>query len=67
MKADLYTKTALTVIAVALCALAFQDMKVISEARAQSQSVMQEAISYCWDHAKIISTGDGDFTIRTYC
>ena len=35
MKADLYTKSVLTVIAVALCAIAFQNVKVISEAQAQ--------------------------------
>ena len=35
MKLDLYTKSVLTVIAVALCAIAFQNVKVISEAQAQ--------------------------------
>lgn len=35
MKLDLHTKYVLTVIAVALCAIAFQNVKVISEAQAQ--------------------------------
>ena len=37
MKVDLYTKSVLTVIAVALCAIAFQNVKVISEAQAAAQ------------------------------
>ena len=35
MKLDLYTKSVLTVIAVALCAIAFQYVKVVSDAEAQ--------------------------------
>ena len=35
MKVDLYTKSALTVIAVALCVIAFQNVMVVSDAQAQ--------------------------------
>ena len=54
MKADLYTKSVLTVIAVALCAIAFQNVRVIPEAQAQSQADMERAISRCWDDSLLI-------------
>ena len=42
MKVDVYTKSVLTVIAVALCAIAFQNVKVVSEAQAQNVTVYDQ-------------------------
>ena len=54
MKVDLYTKSALTVIAVALCALAFQNVKMVPEAQAQSRSEIVSAIRACLNSAAIM-------------
>ena len=67
MKTDLYTKSILTIIAVALCFIAANQFNLIPEAHAQSRSDMQSAISYCWDSAKIRKQSETEWKIHTYC
>ena len=67
MKIDLYTKVILTIIAFALTVIAVNQIKLVPEAQAQSQSEMQSAISYCWDRAKIRKVNETEWMIHTYC
>ena len=47
MKADLYTKSVLTVIAISLAFIAINRVKLISVANAQSKADLEAVISYC--------------------
>jgi len=67
MKSDLYTKSVLTIIAISLSLIAFNQFKLIPEAHAQSLADMQTAISFCWDQATIRKQTETSWMIRTYC
>ncbi len=67
MKADLYTKSVLTVIAISLAFIAINRVKLISVANAQSKADLEAVISYCWDRAKIRKEYDDVWRIDLYC
>jgi hypothetical protein len=50
MKTDLYTKAVLTVIAIALCTLAIQNMNFIQTAKADPQRVLSDEINVNIEH-----------------
>ena len=45
MKTDLYTKSVLTVIAIALCTIAFKNMNFVDEAKAESKKMLSDEIN----------------------
>ena len=45
MKTDLYTKSVLTVIAFALCIIAFKNMNFVEQAKAESKSMISDEIN----------------------
>jgi hypothetical protein len=63
-KPDIYTKVVLTVIAVALIKIAFVDIPIISEVKAELD---RSDISYCWDLATIDKVSNNQWQIHTYC
>ena len=68
MKVDVYTRSVLTVIAVTLCAIAFQNFNPISEAHAQVSTFdMARVITYCWNTAMLQSIAAGGYMIYTAC
>ena len=64
MKTDMYTKGVLTVIALALLKIAFNDVSLIEPAMAQ---LSRSDISFCWDLATIDKVTDRQWQIHTYC
>ena len=64
MKTDIYTKTVLTIIAISLLVIAFNNSTFISPAFAQ---LSRNDISYCWDLATIDKVSETRWQIHTYC
>ena len=61
---DIFTKLVLTVIAISLLKIAFVDMPVLNEAKAE---LSRSDISYCWDLATIDKVNERQWQIHTYC